>query len=180
MASGMPISWMPMSAGWKSISGTAKRSFANRKICSPVLYFPLKTISSRGLRTERPKRRKDEQQPRAQNKTHDQDDQTDVTLCVSNSQWQILENVFSPCRNLFWWSWNLEEHNPSSQSFPPLSSWQQSTQNIVSWTSWYNTDLQYDDVLRAENVLLHDLWLGLTYLKKTVFLHINWALELLS
>lgn len=53
MASGMPISWMPMSDGWKSISGTAKRSLASLRICSPVLYFPLKTISSLGWWTEK-------------------------------------------------------------------------------------------------------------------------------
>lgn len=53
MASGMPISWIPMSDGWKSISGTAKRSLASLRICSPVLYFPLKTISSLGWWTER-------------------------------------------------------------------------------------------------------------------------------
>lgn len=53
MASGIPISWMPMSDGWKSISGTAKRSLASLRICSPVLYFPLKTISSLGWWTER-------------------------------------------------------------------------------------------------------------------------------
>lgn len=53
IASGMPISWMPMSDGWKSISGTAKRSLASLRICSPVLYFPLKTISSLGWWKER-------------------------------------------------------------------------------------------------------------------------------
>lgn len=113
MASGMPISWMPMSDGWKSISGTAKRSLASLRICSPVLYFPLKTISSLGWWTERERR-------------------TQRRVVVQPQ----FKCVVSPCRSLFWCRWSLEEHNPSSQCFPPPSTWQK--------TSFSNTlDLFY-------------------------------------
>lgn len=132
MASGMPISWIPMSDGWKSISGTAKRSLASLRICSPVLYFPLKTISSLGWWTERDGPGHAAVQPQSK--------------CV-----------FSPCRSLFWWCWNLEGHNPSSRCFPPPSVWQQTGfSNTVDLSSNHQYELLLES--RIEQIL--NFWLS--------------------